>query len=422
MIHRLKNYLQQGKTSSYLIKTFLMYGLIAVSIIITKVLIARFYGQEELGLFSFFFGLVSLVFLFTSFGCPEALTQVIVKNPTAFPDAAKKAGRLILIFSVIVTIPFLTTNFFLPTTGLKINFALYLMTYTFFYLSYSFFRGQKQFVTGTAYSLLNRLLFIGAIFAGAYLSAPFEIVLSGLSVALLLFTLPTLPALLRSWRAAAEKSTIPFREFLLLAFSLFLMQAGFYLLREADLIIIPYLTDFKELGLYSAHSSLSNIIRLIAYVFPVVVLPLAVTSKYKLKRSLTKILLLLIPFSTIILGATYLLVPLLYGPEYFHGTLPLALVLSSAIMVVYSYFNSVFVGENRVSGAVLKIVGLDFVLSLLVNTGLTILLVWSWGIIGAPIATALTVLLKIWLNVYGIKKLRRGKENNGELAAENTTP
>lgn len=416
MIHHLKNYLRQGKTSSHLIKTFLMYGLIALSIIATKVLIAHFYGQEELGLFSFFFGLVSLVFLFTSFGCPEALTQVIVKNPTALPDAAQKAGKIILFFSVLVIIPFLATDFFLPTAGLKINFVLYIITYTFFYLSYSFFRGQKQFVRGTAYSLLNRLLFIGAIFAGAYLSAPFEIVLSGLSAALLLSTLPTLPALLRSWKAAAEKSTIPSREFLLLAFSLFLMQAGFYLLREADLIIIPYLTDFKELGLYSAHSSLSNIIRLIAYVFPVVVLPMAVNSKYKLKQSLTKILLLLIPFSIIILGATYLLVPLLYGDEYRHATLPLALVLSSAIMVFYSYLNSVLIGENRVSRAVLKIVGLDFFLSLLANTGLTILFVQSWGIIGAPIATIVTILMKIWLNVYGIRKLRTETEQSARVS------
>jgi len=413
--------LNKGETTPYLIKTFLMYGLIALSIIITKVLIARLYGQEQLGIFSFFFGLVSVLFLFTSFGFPEAVTQIIVKDHTVARAALKEAIKWASLFTIIFSLPFLLSDFFLASTSLKLNFIVYILTYTFFYFGYSILRGYKRFVAGSWYSLVNRLLFIFFVIGAYYASlVEFSSVLYGLSLALFVAGLFFIRPCLKLIQISSESKSINTTEFRHLAFSLFLMQAGFYLLREIDLIVIPYLVDFTQLGLYSAHSSLSNIIRLIAYVFPVVVLPLAVVSRYKLQQSFRRIVTILVPFTALVLAATYILVPLLYGEEYVNVLLPIALVISSSLMVIYSYFNSVFVGENQVSKSYITIISVDFGLSLLVNTGLTILFVWWWGIIGAPIATAATVLLKIALNLYGIQRLRKEKEIDG--AGEITTP
>ena len=47
-----------GETSKHLIKTYFVYGFIALSLIIIKVLIARLFGQEELGIFTYFFSVV----------------------------------------------------------------------------------------------------------------------------------------------------------------------------------------------------------------------------------------------------------------------------------------------------------------------------------------------------------------------------
>lgn len=419
-----------------------MYGLIALSIIATKVLIARFYGQEELGQFSYFFGLVTVAFLFTSFGLPEAVTQLVVKNHQLLRPALKKAVSWIIFVSISVSLPLLLTSFFLNDTASKINFVFYILTYTFFYLIYCVFRAYKKFVSGTWYSLINRLVFIAIIIIFAFFSMSFDYVLGGLSIALLTATLISLPSFLKLWReeevdrsvskenvgtenigkenvskevgAEIEKAetkkeskwTIPSKELLSVAFPLALMQAGFYLLRETDLLVIPYLADFTQLGLYSAHSSLSNIIRLIAYVFPVVILPLAAVSKYKIDQSFWRITKILVPFSLLVLAATYIFVPLLYGKEYTDYTLPIALVISSALMVIYSYFNSVFVGENGTSKKYLQIIVIDFLITLIMNTGLTLYFVKVWGIIGAPLATAFTVVIKIGLNVYGIRRMR----------------
>lgn len=400
---KIKNEL--GETSTHLFKTFFIYGLIALSIIITKVLIARLYGQEELGIFSYFFGLVSVVFLFTSFGLPEAVTQTIVKEPFKLKNSLRYALIFIIPITFLVLLPFLLTDFFLAS-NLKVSFLLYIITYTLFYFTYSVFRGYRKFSECSWYSLVNRLLFIVFIFLLAAKTISFSYVLLSLSLALLLTALISLPRLFSLWRKSFPSVSVNLREFLTLAFSLFLMQSGFYLLREMDLVIIPYLVDFTQLGLYSAHASFSNVIRLIAYVFPVVVLPLAAINHYKLRQSFLKIIKLLLPFSLVVLLATYLFVPIFYGPQYKDQFLPLALVLSSALLVVYSYLSSVFVGENKFSRPYFKILLLDFLLSLLLNTGLLILFIHYFGLIGAPLATSLTVALKILLNIYGIKKLR----------------
>ena len=93
-----------GETSTHLFKTFFVYGFIALTMIVIKVLIARFYGQEELGIFTYFFSLVSLVFLFTSFGFPEAITQTIIKEPSKLKSVLKLYWPLITLSTVIFTV------------------------------------------------------------------------------------------------------------------------------------------------------------------------------------------------------------------------------------------------------------------------------------------------------------------------------
>ena len=65
-----------------------------------------------------------------------------------------------------------------------------------------------------------------------------------------------------------------------------------------------------------------------------------------------------------------------------------------------------FAGENLFSKFYLVLIIVDVLLSLLLSIALSIYLVRLYGIIGAPIAISIVLLLKILLNVYGIKKLR----------------
>jgi len=415
MIKIIKHFFKKntGETSGHLIKTFFVYGFIALTIIIVKILIARLYGQKELGIFTFFFSLVSLIFLFTSFGLPEALTQTIIKVPEKLYSSLKKVIYLIIpstIAFIIFTLIIITYTPLNP--GIKyfnLAFVIYIVTYTFHYITYSILRGYKRFVSASFYSLINRIFWIFFIVILFFLSSPFVFFLFSMALALIIAGIIALPQIKKL--ITKEQTKINFKKFFYLSFSLFLMQVGFYSLRFLSEIIIAYLVDFNTLGLYSAYSSITNIIRLVAYVFPVVVLPMAVVNRYKLKHSLKKILTLLLPFSALVLALTYFFVPLFYGNEYQHLWLPPFLILSSTLLVVYSYLNSVFMGENKFSRQYLYIISLDFILSLVINSFLNIYLILKMGIIGAPIATSITIIFKIILNYYGIKRLRFRNKN-----------
>jgi O-antigen/teichoic acid export membrane protein len=411
-IIKLKNKLLQGKTKTYLLKTFFVYGFIALSMALIKVLIARFYGQVELGIFTFFMSLASFVYLFTSFGFSESLTQTIVKDKSKLKDSLK--------FSIKLTIPFTILFIFLTWTIIKLlNFNLgienffsaliiYIITYTIYYYTYSIYRGNKDFVLGSIFSLVNRILLILSIIIAFILKIQFKYILYALSATLIITTIISLPKLKKIIKESNLKPTKTNQKlFFKIAFSLFLTQVGFYSLRYIDAIAIQYLVDFASLGLYSAYGSIINIIRLIAYVFPVVVLPMAAVSNYKIKKSLFSILAIIIPFAIFVLAASYIIVPLLYGANYKDLYLPIALVISSTLLVIYSYFNSIFVGENEPNKKYIKIISIDFFLSLILNTILNIYFIKTYGIIGAPIATSIVIVLKILLNMYAIKKMRR---------------
>jgi len=312
VIQIIQQFLNKGETQSHLLKTFLVYGFIALSIIIIKIFIARFYGQEELGIFTYFFNLVSFMFLFTSFGLPDAITQTIIKEPSKLRSILKYYIPFISITTIFFTSIILLFTFHtdldpnLPYFGVAI--IMYLVSHTFFYTGYSILRGFKEFVKASTYYLINRIIFIVFIVIAFIFSLKFINVLISMSLALII----TVPFILPQIKKLISKETInaPLKTFLYLAFTLFLMQVSLQSLRFVDALSIKYVVDLTSLGLYSAHSSVTNIIRIVAYVFPIVVLPMAVTSKYKIRKSLKKILLVLVPFSSFVLIATYFLVPL----------------------------------------------------------------------------------------------------------------
>ncbi len=415
MIQKIKKLTLGGETRAHLFKTFFIYGFIALTIIFIKILIARLYGQEELGIFTYFFSLVSLVFLFTSFGIPDAITQIIIKNPHRLRNSLRHALTLLTpftIFFILITITITTYTHLNPQLPyFNLAFTLYIVFYTLHYISYNILRGWQKFVSASMYSLLNRIFVILFIVLLALYLFPFTYVLISFSIALLIATVASIPQILKHFPKPQLQQSTPFKKFFILALSLFLMQVSFYSLRFADAITIKYLVDFTSLGLYSAYGSITNTIRLLGYVFPMVVVPMAAIHHYRLKQSLKRIFKLLIPFALLVLAGSYILVPILYGAGYSATYLPIALVISSTLLVLYSYFNSIFVGENEYSPLYMKILVADFAISLIINTLLNVLLISAWGIIGAPIATAITIIIKIALNIYGIKKLRIQNNN-----------
>jgi len=79
------------------------------------------------------------------------------------------------------------------------------------------------------------------------------------------------------------------------------------------------------------------------------------------------------------------------------------MVVSSALLVIYSLINSIFLGEHTSNKTTNIILGFDAFLSICVNLILNVILISNFGLIGAPVATAIVLLGKIFLNLFGLK-------------------
>ncbi|MBT4446739.1 oligosaccharide flippase family protein [archaeon] len=413
---KVKNFVQKavsGTTSKHLLKTYFVYVFVALLMVATKVVIARFYGQEELGVYSYFFAIGSFLFLWTSFEFGEALTQLIVKGKHDLKQSFWQSVKLGLLTTIVaIGILYLLNRQFELFANYPFIFwslILFIVSYSAYYLLYSVLRGDKQFAKSSSYSLVWRTLFVIGILFFALFGLPFWQVLIFLSVCILIAAVSMLPSFLKLWNRVdgAVKSVVSSSELWKLAFALFLVQVGFYSLRTIDIYVLEMLLSFSEVGYYSAYASLTNVIRLLAYVFPVVVLPMAAVSNYKIRKSLSRLLMFVIPFAALVLVGTVIFVPLFYGPEYANGFwLSFALVMSASILLLYSYSSSIFAGENDVSSKYLWVLGIDFLLSIVGNAALNYWLIGSYGIIGAPIATGIVVFVKLLFLLGAIKWFR----------------
>ncbi len=427
-ILKVKGFLS-GETKGHLIKTFLVYFFVSFFMVLTKIVIARLYGQEELGIYSYFFSVASFLFLFTSFGFCEALTKKLAAGKDSLFDLFKYSALGMLVFTFPI---FLLFYLFFPLADvpyMRLSFFLFVGSYSIYYLFYSVIRGKKYFAESSAYTLIWRGFFV--LFLVIFVDLLFWKLLMMLSLGIFvaaLCMLPRLYLLVREEKLVFEDAkkdleknnpknrnisgggSISSKEYLYLAFSLFLLQVGFYSLRTVDIYFIELLLDFSYVGIYSAYASITNVLRLVAYVFPVVMLPMAAVSNYKIRKSVFRLLFVLVPFSLLIFVLSVVFVPLFYGMEYSgQWMLAFLMVVSAGLLVLYSYFSSIFAGENKVSLFYMKLLGVDFVLSLGLNLLFNYLFISYFGLIGAPVATILVILLKILLLCYGILYLRRRK-------------
>ena len=318
---KVKNFVQKavsGTTSKHLLKTYFVYVFVALLMVATKVVIARFYGQEELGVYSYFFAIGSFLFLWTSFEFGEALTQLIVKGKHDLKQSFWQSVKLGLLTTIVaIGILYLLNRQFELFANYPFIFwslILFIVSYSAYYLLYSVLRGDKQFAKSSSYSLVWRTLFVIGILFFALFGLPFWQVLIFLSVCILIAAVSMLPSFLKLWNRVdgAVKSVVSSSELWKLAFALFLVQVGFYSLRTIDIYVLEMLLSFSEVGYYSAYASLTNVIRLLAYVFPVVVLPMAAVSNYKIRKSLSRLLMFVIPFAALVLVGTVIFVPLFW--------------------------------------------------------------------------------------------------------------
>lgn len=146
-----------GRTSKELIKVFIIQLLIVFCGFLTNIVIARLFGKEELGIFTYFFGLVGLLGIISLFGMQQSIVLVIKRNINT--------AKIVIFKSLIFTLPF---SFLVSYFGLYladyfqlnpplINFKIFVYIYVTIQVLYailsSFFRSFNNFMLSSLFSL-----------------------------------------------------------------------------------------------------------------------------------------------------------------------------------------------------------------------------------------------------------------------------
>ncbi len=200
----------------------------------------------------------------------------------------------------------------------------------------------------------------------------------------------------------------------LLSFSLPLLFVNFFgnLIMWADILMIGYFSPTADVGIYRAASQISMLFVIILGAFNMIFAPMIAevfhkrdfkTANWLFKISTKWIIYLTLPLFLVIVFAPTELMEVLFGKDYTSGTLPLV-ILSGA-----QWFNAVTgpVGYVLVMSGHQNIWFANTVLAALANIVLNIIFIPKMGIIGAAMATAVSVVLLFLLGLIEVWILLR---------------
>jgi O-antigen/teichoic acid export membrane protein len=388
-----------GKTGKRISNTFLI-NLIVVSVgLLTNIFIARLFGQENFGIYSYFFGLTNLVYIFASFGLVNSIAKLRKEDVNKI--LIKKIILFLVTTSFIVSFIAYYIGEFLNINP-KINYLfIFIFAYSTIVCMFTILGGAlrrlEKYETVTYFSLYNRLLLIAFVILIAFVGE-FWWIFPAMSIAILLL----LPFEIKL--SSLSKSAINFKKLIKKSLPFFLSIMGINSIYHIDRISIKFVFDFINLGYYTGFANFVNILRTAAYVIPFVMITASARKKYDISKSLKKLIILLLPVSIGVGLTAPKIVPLLFGSEYaqINYILIWAMVLSCTLLVIYSLINSFYLSKahNKIKNYIL---GFDAILSTAVNLGLNIYLLKLIGLAGAPIATSIILVGKIGLNYYGLK-------------------
>jgi O-antigen/teichoic acid export membrane protein len=387
-----------GKTGNIISEVFLINILIVGVGLLTNTFIARWFGQENFGIFMYFFSITNMIYLFVSFGLANYVAKL--KQSELSRKLFIKIIYVILIFNFLGSaIIYIVGRNLQPQIAFWFWLVfLYSFGMTLFNIVGGALRRLEKFKLAMYFSLFNRIVLIVLVAISALLQN-FWLVLLSMSIAIISVILFELPKIKLSNSGASIKTTlnksIPF----LLA--LLSMQVLYHI----DRISIRYLLSFTQLGYFSGYSNFINILRIGAFTIPFVMITKSSRQEYNIYRSLRKLSIVLIPLALIIGFSAPYFVPFLFGPEYavVNYQLIWMMILSSSLLVIYSLTNSIYLGSKKSDFLMQKIMWLDAFLSVGLNLTLNYYFIIQWGLVGAPLATTITLFSKIILNSYAIK-------------------
>jgi len=408
---------------SFLIFIFKIFG--AFSMLAVHLVIARKYGVESLGVFNLIFSLITFVTIFSRLGLDTYLIRKIpeIQDDKFYTaDFISKILRLLLISGLVSSILLLLTSNWIDSFIFKNTDAFnYLLVASFVIIPYTFFNAVPEIFRGfydiKIYSFFRNVslnlgiiicLGISLVFFNYKIDVVF--VLFGVIIFTSIFMFNTLIRFLKRKSIMLFKNK-PFKDKILkYSYPMLFTSSIMFLMGNVDSFMISYYINEEQVGLYSACIKLSIGISFIlasinGFIAPKIAKAHSDNNKIEIKRiyyssiklisiGSLPIVILLILFPSLFLS--------IFGQEFEIATTPL--IILTIATGVNALFGSVGYLLNMTDNqnVFMKILFLGLIINLCMN----IVLIPEYGITGAAIATASSM---IFWNVSSFVYLKKIK-------------
>jgi len=421
------------KTLNIVVKSSLIVflGIFSAKILtyIYKIIIARYFGPETYGLFTLAFIIVEWSIAVSSLGLNKGLIRYVSilrgkKKEKKISSLFKFSFKTTLIFSFSIAIliflfsdmisnnifkePGLTLFLvyfafavvFLVITEILLSIALGYERVGWYNFIHKILRGSLQV------SLLIFFIFLGLNSYSVILSYFFA--LTGILIASFLFCIFKYPEIFKEFfNKQKEKGLV--KE--LFSYSWPLLFYGFVweIFLWTDSFMIGYFKTSAEVGIYNAAIPLAFLLPAVSsifipFFFPMINREYSMGNKEKVKQ-LSKQIGKWVFFINLPVFILFIIFPgtflnILFGSQYFNAELPLKILAFGALFYSIFIFSNQLVLMKGKSRVVLK----DLVIAFLINLTLNWFLVPRYGIVGASVSTAISLVIISLIFAYRSNK------------------
>lgn len=393
--------------------TFLLYFSI-------NVYLARALGIEKFGIWSFFFSIFTIILLLPNAGINNSIKKYVAQyNKTEKINAVLKSSvKLRFISSLIFIVLFFLIHKQLAEFINRPEFAsLFLFSIPLILLS-TFLEFLKKVFIGLhkiKYNFIINLLEYGLklLLVVLFLTVSLELldIINAFTVAVFVASVAGSYFLykdfyLKNKTNGKEDFT---KDILKYSLPLFFASIGFLAATEIDILMLGLLATNTEVGIYSIAKQVIAKLPHISIIIVMGTMPMFAKLNKNNKRELKKLFYKLLKINatllfvmvSVILLFSGVFVPLIFGLEYTASVLPLQIL--TIYLVCFS--TTMFFGSFLDYQGLAKKRAINLSISVVLNIFLNLILIPTYGAIGAAIGTSVSYLPYVLLNWLEVKKV-----------------
>ena len=390
---------------------------------LVRMVLSRQLILEEFGLFYAVLTFVTFFSVFRDLGLSQSLTKFIpeflvkkeyekVKSSIKFVFIANIIISILLAALFILFSSFLADNYFKSALAkpVLIILSLYFVLYSIYTVFISIFVGfQKSRLYSLDLFLRNLFVLIGIfVFAGKGVNSPAFAYLFSLIFGAIIFTV----FLFRLFDFSEYKQKISKKlagTLFRFGFPLMFATVGFIIISQVDTLILTYFRPISEVGIYNVVLPTATLLNMVGSSLALAMIPLIsefwVSKKYLEVKSLIKSVyqrafIIIVPIGFIIFVFSDFVLKVLFGESFVSGSLALKILSIGAIFFSFAIVNnSILVAVGNP-----KKVTITILVAAVINLVLNLLLIPTYGLAGAAVATMVSYIFVLLLSTYFVSK------------------